>query len=184
MKIAVTGGIGSGKSEILKVADKLSVATVSCDEINKDLLKDESYLTLLRKEFPGAFTDGGLDKNLLSGIIYSDEKMREKLNSIAHPLIFNRIKEDTRDPLVVEIPLMNSDVAGWFDEIIYVHTEKDRRLDFLEKNRGMKKEDAIKIMSTQNSEEELFSFATKVIYNTESFEEFSLAAEELLKSLL
>lgn len=184
MKIAIIGGIGSGKSVLLHAAKNLSIASLSCDEINSELLNDKEYLNILKKEFPSAFKDGILDKTILSDIIYSDEEKRFKLNGIAHPLIFKRIKEDDRDPLVVEIPLMTKEVSKWFDEIIYVHTDIEKRLDFLHRNRGMTKETALKIMSTQNSEEELLSFATIVINNTNDYAGFVQAATNLFKSLI
>ena len=92
MKIAITGKIGSGKSEITKLLKEFGAFVVSADEMNKRLLRDKAYLCLLEKHFPEAFLSGYFDKKALTSIVFSDAKKREILNNLAHPEIFRLIQ--------------------------------------------------------------------------------------------
>ena len=54
MKIAVVGGIGSGKSEVVKAVQEMGIATLSADEINSELLVTPSYVRNIQQLFPSA----------------------------------------------------------------------------------------------------------------------------------
>lgn len=51
MKVAVTGGIGAGKSEFMRAVKELGIRTYSADEINAELLRDKRYIEKLRRLF-------------------------------------------------------------------------------------------------------------------------------------
>ena len=75
MKIAVVGGIGSGKSEVMKAVQGMNVATcVSADEINAELLKQKAYVEKLKELFPSVVKGGVVDKKALAKIVFNDEK--------------------------------------------------------------------------------------------------------------
>ena len=121
MNIALIGGIGSGKSEVLKVAREMGIAALSADEINAGLLKSPEYIEKIAAAFPGCVVCGVVDKARLASEVFSDKGKREKLNSIAHPEIARKVAECKESPLVVELPLvLESGMAGMFDEIILV----------------------------------------------------------------
>ena len=52
MKVAVTGGIGAGKSEFMRAVKELGIRTYSADEINAELLRDKRYIEKLSEAFP------------------------------------------------------------------------------------------------------------------------------------
>lgn len=165
-KCAIIGGIGSGKSEVLKVARQMGVAALSADEINAELLSLPEYIVDIARVFPAAVEDGVVDRRRLAEIVFASDVEREKLNAIAHPRILARIKDDVRSPLVVEMPLLlECGAQGMFDEIVLVRTPINMRLDRLEK-RGLDRESAIKRMNAQASEDELMAVATHVLDNS------------------
>ncbi|MEG2541428.1 MAG: dephospho-CoA kinase, partial [Clostridia bacterium] len=92
MRIAVIGGVGSGKSEVLNVARAMDIVCLSADEINAEMLTDSSYIKKIAEAFPNAVKDGKVDKGELATEIFSSHAKRQKLNSIAHPEIMKRIK--------------------------------------------------------------------------------------------
>ena len=102
MNIALIGGIGSGKSEVLKVAREMGIAALSADEINAGLLKSPEYIEKIAAAFPGCVVCGVVDKARLASEVFSDKGKREKLNSIAHPEIARKVAECKESPLVVE----------------------------------------------------------------------------------
>ena len=65
MKVAVTGGIGAGKSEFMRAVKELGIRTYSADEINAELLRDKRYIEKLSEAFPLAVKDGKVDKAAL-----------------------------------------------------------------------------------------------------------------------
>ena len=73
MKVAITGGIGSGKSTVSDMLRKMGKTVYDADKINAELLTDESYLEKLRANFPEAFTGGELDKKKLAETIFSSD---------------------------------------------------------------------------------------------------------------
>ena len=120
MKVAVTGGIGAGKSEFMRAVKELGIRTYSADEINAKLLRDKRYIEKLSAAFPLAVKDGKVDKAALREEVFSDEKKRKTLNALAHPEIRRKIEEITGDA-VIEVPLLfESGMTDLFDKVIVV----------------------------------------------------------------
>lgn len=183
--IAVTGIIGSGKSTVLSVLQSIGEYTLSCDEINRELLYNEEYLKGLEILFPNAFTSGKLDKSAIRNAIFHNEEEREKLNSYAHKKIKEKlIEEIEKSPssrVFVEIPLLNQvDFVDLFDEIWVIKATENLRIDRIIKRDNISKEEAISKIKTQN---ELFDFKQKTIYIYNDTNTQNLAKEirELIK---
>ena len=62
MKVAVIGGIGTGKSEVLRVAREMGLACLSADEINADLLRNPEHIARIAARFPDCVVCGVVDK--------------------------------------------------------------------------------------------------------------------------
>ncbi len=153
MKIAITGKIGSGKSEITKILRANGAFVVSADDMNKRLLNDKVYLSLLKKHFPEAFNSDGFDKKTLTRIVFSDPQKRNLLNSLAHPEIFRLIKEEIQDKedAFVEVPLLSKEQAKNFDAIWFVSATEDARIERVKKRDGREKEEIQKIFLAQSN---------------------------------
>ena len=181
MNIALIGGIGSGKSEVLKVAREMGIAALSADEINAGLLKSPEYIEKIAAAFPGCVVCGVVDKARLASEVFSDKGKREKLNSIAHPEIARKVAECKESPLVVELPLvLESGMAGMFDEIILVVTPRRLRVKRLEQ-RGIDSARAKAIMRAQKPIYSLRRVATRTIDNSGSLDNLREASRNLLR---
>lgn len=181
MRIAVVGGIGSGKSEFVKVAREMGVRCVSADEINADLMKNPDYIAKIAASFPSAVKDGKINKATLSAIVFSDSDMRAKLNAIAHPQILEQITEISEKILIVELPLLiESGAADLFDNIVLISAPLELRVQRLIRDRGMSEESAQAVIKAQVDEEELRQLATHIIVNDGSIEKFRQSATELI----
>lgn len=119
LKVGLTGGIGCGKSHILREFHKLGVYTIDADEIAHEvILPDQSaYKEILERFGPEILaSDQTIDRKKLGERVFSDEKAREKLNQIVHPLVLEeearRVaefeeREDPKSPiLMVDAALM------------------------------------------------------------------------------
>lgn len=166
--IAVTGGIGSGKSALTSYLSSYG-DVISCDKINSQMLCDVTYLQILKQSFPEAFTPN-FDRKKLSEIIFSDAKKREKLNSISHPEILKRmlsaIQGCKNNIVFVEVPLLNeTEFSNYFSEIIVVNASNEVRKNRIEQRDGIDEATALKKMKGQKDS---FVFPHAKVYTVEN----------------
>lgn len=164
MKIAITGSIGSGKTEVCNYLRKLGYDVFDCDAVNKRLLA-ESGFDLLYKDFGDCFDDGVLNKQKLANLVFNDNSAKEKLESIMHPLILKELLDREDNPLFAEVPLLfESNWEKYFDESVLVIADEKDALERLI-NRGLSRQDASNRLKNQMSVIEKAKKATRIIYN-------------------
>lgn len=153
MKIAITGIIGSGKSEVAKIVCDLGGFVLSADAINREMLLDKDYLGRLSTHFPEAFTSGDFDKKALAKIVFNDSDKLNLLNSIAHPEINKRmrLKAEGHDIVFCEIPLLSSEWAKEFDIVWLVKCDESGRVARICARDGRCRDEAQKIVQSQNA---------------------------------
>ncbi len=131
-KIAVTGGIGSGKSTVLALLKKLGYPVFSCDEIYLEITESQAYVKELKKRFPSCVEKGKINRNALAEIVFKDEEKRKILNALAHPLIMQTLMERMEGvPSVsfAEVPLLwEGNYQDLFDYIFIVTRNKEARI--------------------------------------------------------
>ncbi|MDR2091186.1 MAG: dephospho-CoA kinase [Clostridiales bacterium] len=174
MLIAITGGIGSGKSEVLKIISGYA-RTLSADEINAELFYNTSYINRLRAEFPEAYREGKIDKKILSDIIFSDKKRRDSLNALAHPLIFQNIEKRAKElggDVFVEVPLLTEiGSKKMFDRVWLVVSDVNLKVERLKNTRKMTEKDIFSVMNAQCGDDERIKIADEIIRNNGKPEE-------------
>ena len=139
IKVAITGGICSGKSTVAKFIKEQGYNVISCDDIYCELLSDSKFLDLLENEFGNIKnTDGTLNRAKLSEIVFSDDKKLKKLNSITHPKIMQRAMRQMSGEGIFfcEVPLLfEGGYDKQFDGIIVVLRDKRERIrDLMSRN--------------------------------------------------
>lgn len=185
MRIAIAGGMGSGKSEVLRVAGEMGLKALDADEINARLMSSAEYLAKLEELFPDAFVDGQLDKRRLADIVFSDEAQRKKLNALAHPIILREIAEEKAPIVVAEVPLLHEAGAeSLFDKVILVHTPLSLRLMRLKKYRGVTFSDALKRIRRQTPYRKLRQGADVVLKNGGDLMKLRFAAKQVFEECL
>ena len=106
----LSGGIGSGKSEVGRILHNLGVHTVDADEVGHRVLEGPA-LAPVAERWPDVIKDGTVDRATLARIVFSDLAELRELESITHPLIFGRIGaelESIEEVAVVEAPLLKA----------------------------------------------------------------------------
>ena len=132
MNIALTGGIGSGKSCVAGIlGNALMVSVVSTDAICRNLLQPGALAwQAVRQKWQERFlcADGAINRPLLREAVFKDSDLRQALENILHPLVRSEVKmfmsaaEKAGEGLVVEVPLLFE--VGWqadFDCTIAVY---------------------------------------------------------------
>ncbi len=165
MVVGLTGNYGMGKSTVLDMFERLGAVTVSADNIVDGLLGDKSVLRNIRKAFGDEvfMDDGRLDRERVASLVFKDENMRRTLETLIHPLVFERIRElidgiekerSDGKVVVVEIPLMfETGRLKRFDRTITVYTDRATLLGRLKK-KGVSGSDAELRLKAQMSIEE------------------------------
>lgn len=139
--IAITGMIGSGKSEVRSYLEKRGESCIDCDKINSDLLQDRGYLSGLKSIFPEAFSEDIFHRDILRKMIFSSEKDRNRLNNYSHSEIKKKmlqlIEKIDNSRVFVEVPLLNeSGFSDLFDWIWVVTSDEKNRIDRLKSRNG------------------------------------------------
>lgn len=183
MKVAVTGGIGAGKSEFMRAVKELGIKTYSADEINAELLRDKRYIEKLSAAFPLAVKDGKVDKAALREDVFSDEKKRKTLNALAHPEIRRKIEEITGDA-VIEVPLLfESGMTDLFDRVIVVTASEDARINRIVSTRNISKDLAKNIIKNQTTDDERIKRADYVAINDGTRKDLYEQAKNIIKRI-
>lgn len=185
MKIAVIGGIGSGKSTALKIFNKHKYKTYEADEINRTILEKQNVQARLKQEFPEAFIDGVLNKLKLRDCIFNSKEAHNKATDIitqkTKEEIFKMLKKNM-DDLVVEMPLIDKTLLSQFDYTLCIDASEELRLKFLQA-RDIDSDIAKKIMSLQPTSDEYKTNANQVIYNTGDTKALENKIEEFILSI-
>ena len=186
--IAITGGIGSGKSAVLAIIRDMGREVISADNVNRELLQDRDYLSILEDNFKEAFPDGVFDKRILADIIFNNDDKRLLLNSIAHKrikiLVKDKIAISKDDFVYVEVPLLvESGMADLFDDIIVVTADTETKIERVAIRDNISKEDVVKRIASQLSDAELLKYATYIINNDCDLGELRCRVELIVKEV-
>lgn len=194
LKIAITGGIGSGKSLVTSIIEKSGYPVIKSDEIAKELMyKDESVKKKIIKEFgPPSYNEKGLNTKYLAENIFAHPEKVEKINSIVHPPTINKIEELASQLLLknkivfVESALIyEADIQDRFDYVILIYADESTRIARVMQRGSISQEDLRNRIGFQISDEQKKGAADFVIDNnstTSELENRTMFILNILKS--
>lgn len=156
MQIALTGGMGCGKTFVLSCFREMGWATVECDAIARDLLSHDPEVAEKVRELFGACVfdqSGGIDRKAVAAIVFPDEAKLNALEELLHPLVrqqWTRIIEESHSPnAIVEIPLLfEKKLEKLFKVSVCVSVSGPTQIERLAK-RGFTKAEALARISRQ-----------------------------------
>ena len=174
IRVALTGGIGSGKSTVAALLQQRGAVVIDADQIAREVVAvGEPALDEVAAEFGDGvlLDDGSLNRSALADIVFSNELRLAALNQITHPRIAARtaqLIDGARDALVLvyDMPLLVEQQLqdGW-DYVVVVETPPELRLKRLQRDRGMTKDQAWARMAQQASDEQRRHVADFLIVN-------------------
>lgn len=186
--IGITGGIGSGKSEAINYLRSIGENVICADEISRELVAPGSHGNKALKRAFGEgffFKNGELNRKKLAQLVFSDNEKRKELNAILHPLIAEGILEkasDMKGRVFIEAAvLIEGDMHKKTDYIWLFTADLETRICRIAKRDGLSREQALRIINCQMSDEMMMPYADEIIDNSFSMEKFRADIDALLK---
>ena len=168
MKIAITGGIGSGKSYVCQYLRQLGIHVYDCDAAAKRLLAEDIRIQQSLRQLVGneVYTDGVLQKKILAQYILKSAQNKQAVNDVVHP--------------AVALDFIRSG-CSWLESAILFESGFDKRVDFdcivcvsaplkirinrIMRRDGISEEKALQWINCQMSQEKMESRSNYVIIN-------------------
>jgi dephospho-CoA kinase len=188
LKVGLTGGIGSGKSEVARRLAAQGAVVLDADAVAREVVAPGTpgLAEIVETFGPGILAqDGTLDRERLGEIVFADDALRAKLNAIVHPRVGQRMLELERAVsvgaiLVEDVPLLaENGLAGHYDLVVVVDVAPKVQADRLLRERGMTAEQTAARMAAQASREQRLAIATIVVDNSGSLAELDREVGEL-----
>ena len=179
--IALTGGIGSGKSRAAAILEEFGAHSISADTLAREVLErgEDGYNEVVAYFGDEILNEGQIDRKKLAEIVFNDSNQLEVLESITHPLIRAKFVSETRglpenSVVVYEIPLLAESISRQkqldFDHVIVLESETETRVARLIE-RGLSAKEAQLRIANQYSDAQRKEIATHLIKNEGSLEE-------------
>jgi len=188
--IALTGGIGAGKSLVAQYFSDLGARVVDADQLSRVAIErgSEGFDEVLLRFGESILRDGDIDRKALAEIVFADASARADLEAIIHPRVrelFNGVVADLEadETLIYEIPLLvESNAAANFDLVITVEADLEIRKERLCK-RGMFISEIERRIAAQASREEREALADHIIINDGDEDALLRSVENLWEDL-
>lgn len=177
--VGLTGGIGSGKTEVSRRLAALGAVVVDADVIAREVVEPgtpglEQVVAAFGPEVLGA--DGSLDRDRVAAVVFADPNARSRLNEVVHPLVRARTAElvaaaaaaDPHAVVVNDVPLLLETglaATGHYDAIVVVAAGPATQLRRLVEQRGMTDADARARIAAQAPLADKLAVADYVVRN-------------------
>ena len=184
--VALTGGIGSGKSTVGQMFAQLGAIVIDSDQLARDVLERGSigFNEVVAKFGDEILKNGEIDRQLLASIVFKDPKKRSELEQVTHPLIRKAFAEvvarSANNSIIInQIPLLvESNHDYKFDHVITISANESIRTQRLLK-RGLTADQIRQRMQAQATDQMRESISDSVLVN-ESDEQNLLDQVEII----
>ncbi len=180
--IGVTGGIGSGKTEVCRIFQELGVPVISADAVAKEIGNYDPRVKQLMVDLmgSGAYTaEGVLDRPYVASRVFSSKSVQKKVNAIIHPRVeeeierrFHELDRNGVHVAIVEAALIFE--AGFdrnLDAVVVVEAGETARIDRVMKRDGFTRQAVIDRMHAQMDPVDKLRKADYILHNDGTLEE-------------
>lgn len=189
LKIAVTGGIGSGKSLFCKFIEEKGFSVIKADPMAKELMNFDPNV---KRQITGIFgediySDGRLNTMVLAKKVFSDSENVKKINSIVHPAVISQIEKDItakfadEDVVFVEAALIyEAKIEKLFDKVILIIADEEVKINRILQRDNTTREEIVNRMKNQIPDDIKKTKAHFIFLNNGPEEELKRKVELLL----
>ena len=189
--VALTGGIGSGKSTVGQIFAQLGAIVIDSDQLARDVIERGSigFNEVVAKFGDEILKNGEINRQILASLIFKDPAKRSELEQITHPLIrrafAKMVSSASPDSIVInQIPLLVESSHDYkFDHIITVSASESIRSERLIK-RGLTNDQIKQRMGAQATDQMREAIADSVIVNEKNEQELTDQVEKIWEQLL
>lgn len=196
LKIGLTGGIGSGKTAVSDLFEKLGIPVIDTDLIARELVNNNpEMLSKLIETFGHDIIDeqGRLDRKNLGKIVFNNHQQREKLEKLLHPIIrkevSNRLEKLTAQAVspyvIIVVPLLlETGFGALVDRVLVVLADSDNRIERIQERDGRSLDEIHSIINSQASDEIRQDAADDIIENNSNINNLDKQVKKLHKLYL
>jgi len=187
--VALTGGIATGKSTVIKLLERSGFRVIDADKVAHEIL-DEQHEAIAKLFGSDLVVNGKVDRKALGAMVFSDQAKRKALESLLHPLIYERIrmqaqKLDKRaEPYIVDIPLFYEGGRYAIENVVVVYARKEQQLSRLMLREDYSEAEALSRIDAQIDIEHKRDNATYVIDNSGSMEQLEAETQRVKEEIL
>ena len=171
--MGVTGGIGSGKTLVCSVFEKIGIPVYDADSRARTLMNEESGLVAEIRDLlgPEAYHEGSLNREYVAGRVFRDPDLLDRINGIVHPAVRDDylwwVQDQAGAPYVIEEAaiLFESAAHRFMDLTILVYAPENLRIRRVMERDGVGEEDVRMRMGRQMNEDEKRKLADEMINN-------------------
>ena len=179
LRVALTGGIATGKSHCLSQFARLGAAVVDADELARKVVEPDSpgfKLVIARFGREYVRADGTLDRQRLGSLVFADDRARADLEAIVHPAVYAAIEAwfaiHRRGVAIADIPLLyETGREHDFDRVVVAACSPELQLQRLTARNRLSADEAQRRIAAQMPIDEKRKRADFVIDTSGSFEE-------------
>jgi dephospho-CoA kinase len=189
ISIAITGGIGSGKSEVCRLLKEMGLPIISADILGHEALRQNNIREKLTTVFgDDILENGNINHDKLRDIVFADKNKTDKLNKLVHPAIINMLHDKLENQengiAVYEVPLLfEASLEKLFDIIIMVWAPETVRRDRVSQRPGMSTRLISAVMAQQYPQKRAKAAADYVIENSASLIELKDQVSQVLADI-
>ena len=171
-KVAVTGGIGAGKTTVSNLFEKIGIPVFNSDEIAKELMHNDKQLKsdIIKAFGNESYVNNELNRAYLSDIVFNDETLLNKINSIVHPQVakeFNQwlLNQQSKYIIYESAIIFENNSEDVFDKIICVIAPEEDVISRVMKRNSFSRDKVISIISNQLPDQVKINKADYIIEN-------------------
>lgn len=190
MTIGITGGIGSGKSEVTRYLRSLGEKVICADEVARQVVEPgQPGAEAVKSAFGEGFfnADGTLNRALLASHVFADKNLTGKLNNILHPIIIKRIFDiasESEGRIFLDVALLiQSGMYKSVDRVWLVTADLEIRIKRVLSRDKTDRQSVLRRIENQLTDSEMSSCSDDIIVNNDSLTELHKRIDELLVRL-
>jgi dephospho-CoA kinase len=172
LQIGLSGGIGSGKSTVAKVLEKMAYPVFYSDQVAKNLYDEHPELKrhLVNLLGPEVYRDGHLNKIFLAQLLFSNAELKAQVTALVHPLVRSAFEswaqQQTTDLVFNEAAILfETGAYRQFDATILVVAPLEIRIERVQKRDSLSREEVLRRIANQWPDSKKMNLSTYIITN-------------------